>query len=151
MNDLQRLREWLSTYPDADALTDWQVDYTSDLPGSFGVFPAGLIENSRTENIWGDVTVQSQYNFALRLILPKAPGDDIGASFNADWIMDFQSWVQKQSAQHKAPTFGNIETEKETMSAQNGALFSADSEGLAMYAVFLNASFKTFYPAQVNE
>ncbi len=147
MSDLEKLRAWLQTYPGADKLTDFQVDYTDQLPGSFGVFPAGLVEISRKENIWGDVTVRNQYNFALYLVLPKAPGDDVGAAVNADWVMDFQRWVQAQSVTHKAPTFGNVDTENETMSAQNGALYDADEEGLAMYMVSLQAVFQTEYPA----
>ena len=145
MSDLDKLKEWLRTYPGADALTDWQVDYTNQLPGSFGVFPAGLVEISRRKNLWGEVTVQNQYNFALYLMLTKAPGDDVGAQINADWVMDFQHWVQAQSVTHKAPTFGNMETSRETMSAQNGALYDADEEGLAMYMISLQALFKMHY------
>ncbi len=39
MSDLERFREWLKTYPGADALTDMQVDYTDRIPGCFGIFP----------------------------------------------------------------------------------------------------------------
>ncbi len=147
MSDLEKLKAWLQTYPGADQLADFQVDYTDQLPGSFGVFPAGLVEVARQENILGDVSVQNQYNFALYLVLPKAPGDDVGAAINADWVMDFQRWVQAQSVTHKAPTFGNVNEGEETLSAQNGALYDADEEGLAMYMVSLQAVFQTEYPA----
>ncbi len=147
MSDLEKLRAWLQTYPGADKLTDFQVDYTDRLPGCFGVFPAGLVEVARKETILGDITVQNQYNFALYLVLPKAPGDDVGASINADWVMDFQRWVQAQSVTRRAPTFGNVDEDKETLSAQNGALYDADEEGAAMYMVSLQAVFRTEYPA----
>lgn len=145
MSDLEKLKKWLQTYPGADQLVDFQVDYTDHLPGSFGVFPAGLVEIGRKENTLGDIAVQNQYNFALYLVLPKAPGDDVGAQINADWVMDFQRWVQAQSMQHKAPTFGNVDEEKETLSAQNGAQYDADEEGLAMYMISLQAVFWTEY------
>ncbi len=145
MSDLDKLKEWIQTYPGYDQLGEMRVDYTDQLPGCFGVFPAGLEEIGRAENLWGEVTVQNQYNFALYLVLPKSPGDDVGAQINADWVMDFQRWVQTQSVTHRTPAFGNIDMEKETVSAQNGALYEADEEGLAMYMIQLQAAFKMHY------
>ena len=43
MTDLERLQAWLETYPRAGELTSYQVDYTDQLPGCFGVFPAGMV------------------------------------------------------------------------------------------------------------
>lgn len=146
MNDLQKLKAWLATYPGADLMGTLQVDYTDRLPGVFGVFPAGLIENGRTENLWGDVTVSNTYNFALYAVFEKSPGDDVAALANADWVMDLQKWVQAQSVAHLAPTFGNIDQSRETISAQNGALLEADGEGTALYFIQLSASFRQFYP-----
>ena len=148
MSDLEKLRVWLQAYPGASALADMQVDYTDSVPGMFGVFPSGLMEISRMTDIIGNTTVRNQYNFALRVVFAKAPGDDIGASANAEWLMEFQRWVQVQSATRKAPTFGNTDTESETMSAQNGMLVDADDEGLATYLVQLTATFKTYYETE---
>ena len=145
MTDLDKLKNWLRTYPGYEQLGEMKVDYTDQLPGCFGVFPAGLVEIGRRETIWGEVTVRNQLNFALYLVLPKAPGDDVGAQINADWVMDFQRWVQDQSVAHRAPTFGNADTSRETMSAQNGALYEADEEGLAMYMIALQATFRMHY------
>lgn len=144
MTDLERLRGWLKTCPNADALQSWQVDYTDQLPGTFGVFPAGMVENRRTSNIVGDVTVENQYNFAIYIVFPKAPGDDTGAQINADWVMGFQQWVQEQSVRHLAPTFGD-DPQTESLRAQSGALYEADSDGTAMYMVRLSAVFKKYY------
>ncbi len=141
MTDLERLKAWLATYPGAGQISAMQVDYTDRLPGQFGVFPAGLVELSRHENILGDVTVKNQYNFALYAVFAKSPGDDVAAQGNADWVMDLQRWVQAQSAAGKAPTFGTVDTAHETMTAQNGALFEADGEGTALYMVQLAAAF----------
>lgn len=144
MTDLERLRAWLKTCPNADALQNWQVDYTDQLPGTFGVFPAGMVENRRTSNIVGDVTAENQYNFAIYIVFPKAPGDDTGAQINADWVMGFQQWVQEQSVRHLAPTFGD-DPQTESLRAQSGALYEADSDGTAMYMVRLSAVFKKYY------
>ena len=79
-------------------------------------------------------------SFALYYVFEKSPNDDIGATLNADWVMDFQKWVQEQSCLGKAPRFGNTE-EREKASAQNGILFEAESEGLATYMVQLSFIF----------
>ena len=145
MSDIEKVKNWLRDFPGADLLHSLQVDYTDSLPNGFGVFPSGLVEIRRVRDITGAVTVTNQYNFALYAVFEKAPGDDIGAQINADWIMDFQKWVQKQSVTGAAPTFGNVEQNRETMSAQNGALYQADAEGTAMYMIQLSATFKNFY------
>ena len=147
-SDLDRLKAWLLTFPGAAQLGQLQVDYTSSLPGCFGVFPAGLVEVGRTEDLIGNVTVENQYNFALYLVFEKAPGDDAGATVNADWVMEFQRWVQRESIAHSAPTFGDVDLRRETISAQNGALYSADAEGLGMYLIRLSATFRNYYSAE---
>lgn len=144
-SDLERLKAWITTYDGADLLSKLRVDYTGNLPGEFGVFPGGLLETGRMEYIDGDVTVYNQYNFALYIVFAKEPGDEAGALVNADWVMDFQRWVQRQSATGKAPKFGNVDRDEEVIRAQNGALYDADAEGLAMYMVQLTASFHTNY------
>lgn len=142
--DLQRLRDWLATYPGYDILGTFQVDYTDQITGGGGIFPQGLVEISRTEDILGNIEVQDQYNFALHLMLPKAPGDDTGATLNANWVMDFQRWVQQQSVRGLAPTFGD-EPRTERMKANSGALYDTDEEGMALYVVTLSAEFTTKY------
>ena len=145
MTDLERLQARLETYPRAGELTSYQVDYTDQLPGCFGVFPAGMVEVERTENLLGQVTVQNQYNFALYVVFAKAPGDTEGAQINADWVMDFQQWVQEQSVLRKAPTFGNIDQHRERLRAEIRALYDAELTGTAMYMVRLAATFWKHY------
>ena len=145
MTDLEKFQRWIRTYPGAANLTGLQVDYTDRLPGQFGIFPAGLTELSRTTDLLGNTTVQNQYNFALYVIFEKSPGDDIKAQINADWVMDFQRWVQTESVMHRAPIFGNIDQRKETMRAQSGTLYECDDEGLAMYVIQLSSVYKLYF------
>ncbi len=145
MTDLEKLQKWLQTYPNADYLTGFRVDYTDRLPGQVGILPAGLTELSRVKDLIGNVTVQNQYNFALYVVFQKAPGDDVGAQVNADWVMDFQRWVQAQSVTHQAPIFGNVDQQEETMRAQSGTLYECDDEGVAMYVVQLSAIYKLYF------
>lgn len=142
MTPLETIRKWIATYPGHDILSDFSVDYTDQIPANGGIFPSGLAEVSRSEDVTGDALVQNRYNFALYYVFEKAPGDDTGAVVNADWIMDFQEWVQAQSLTGAVPQFGDRTT---AITAQNGALYSAEAEGTATYMVQLSVDFEKFY------
>ena len=141
---LEKMREFVSRFPYADILADLAIDYADRIPDTAGLFPSGMVEVSRTTDIFGDVTCKNQYNFALYAVLAKTPEDDEGATSNAEWIAAFQEWVQEQSVSGNAPTFGdNPRTER--IIAQNGAIYSADAEGVAVYAIQISASFEKHY------
>lgn len=142
MTPLETIRKWIATYPGHDILSDFSVDYTDQIPANGGIFPSGLSEVSRSEDVTGDTLVQNRYNFALYYVFEKAPGDDTGAVVNADWIMDFQEWVQAQAMAGAVPQFGDRTT---AITAQNGALYSAEAEGTATYMVQLSVDFEKFY------
>lgn len=144
MSALEKIRNWIATYHGYDILGSFQVDYTDQVPSNGGIFPSGLVEISRSEDIIGNVTVQNQYNFGLYYVFPKDPGDDAGAQINAAWIMDFQLWVQEQSVRRLAPTFGD-DPRTERIQAQNGVLYGADEEGTATYMVQLSVNFTKKY------
>ena len=140
MSDIEKIRDWIATYPDYQTLDGFQVDYTDKVPNNGGIFPSGLVEISRKSDIFGNVTVENQYNFGLYYVFYKAPGDDEGASINADWVMGFQQWVQEQSVQRLAPIFGD-DPGTERIQAQNGVLYEAKEEGTATYMVQLSVKF----------
>lgn len=145
MTALEKIRGFVKSYPGADILRDFQVDFTDQIPNNGGVFPNGLVEIGRKADILGNTTVTNQYNFGLYYVFEKAPGDDTGAAINADWVMDFQEWVQNQSITGQTPTFGD-DPKKEKIIAQNGVLYAADDEGLATYMVQLSVQFMKKYP-----
>ena len=140
MTPLEKIRKWLATYEGYDILSQFQVDYTDQIPANGGVFPSGLMEVDRRTDIFGNVTVENLYNFGLYYVFAKAPGDDEGATINADWIMDFQEWVQAQSITGAAPIFGDVPRDEKIL-AQNGVLYDATGEGLATYMVQLSVRF----------
>ena len=144
MSAIDKIRDWLAAFPDYHKLSDFNVDYTDKIPNNGGIFPSGLVEISRSADIMGNVTVENQYNFGLYYVFAKAPGDDVGAAINADWVMDFQSWVQEQSIRRLAPTFGD-DPDTERIQAQNGVLYAADEEGTATYMVQLSVNYTKFY------
>ena len=144
MTALDKIRGFIQQYPGADVFRDFHVDYTDQIPANGGVFPSGLTEISRTRDILGNVTTVNQYNFGLYYVFEKSPGDDTGAAENADWVMDFQEWVQEQSIIGAAPAFGD-DPKSEKIVAQNGVLYDADEEGTAMYMVQLSVNFTKHY------
>lgn len=144
MSDLQKIRDWIQSYPKISAATDLYVDYYADQPENSSIAPSGLQEISRKEDILGNIIVENQYNFALYFVFPKSPGEDTGATENAEWLLDFQSWVQKQSIRRLIPTFGD-EPKTETIKAQNGEIVYAGPEGIGMYTVLLSINFTKKY------
>lgn len=140
MNALGKIRDFVGKYPGADVLRDFQVDFVDQIPANGGIAPSGLVEVSRKRDILGNVTVRNQYNFGLYCVFEKAPGDDVGATTNADWVMDFQEWVQAQSIMGLAPVFGDVPRE-ERITAQNGALYAANEEGAAIYMIQISVEY----------
>lgn len=140
MNALEIVRDWLTTFPQFNVLTGFQVDYTDKIPSTGGILPDGLVEVSRRRDIVGNVTVTNQYNFGLYYVFEKAPNDDVGAAENADWIVDLQEWVQEQSATGAAPVFGD-DPREERITAQNGTLMETNEEGTGVYVVQMSVRF----------
>ena len=106
MSDLEKVREWLLTYPTPGPLLDLQVDYYAAQPENSSIAPSGLVEISRKEDILGNVTVQNQYNFALHFMLLKPADGDTIATTNAEWLMALQRWSQEQCNMKQTPVFG---------------------------------------------
>ena len=144
MSDLNRIREWINTFPQIDRLKGLNVDYYSTQLDNSSIAPSGLQEISRKTDILGNTIVKNQYNFSIEFVMTKSPGDDIGAEENADWLLKFQRWVQEQSIRKLVPTFGD-EPLTETIKAQNGTNTYADIEGNGVYTVLLSITFTKKY------
>ena len=139
--NLGKMREFVASFPDFDILGEFRIDYTDQVPDNGGLFPTGLVEVARRTDITGfTYEVENQLNFALYTVLAKPPGDDAGATFNAEWQMGFQEWVQEQSVRGLAPAFGDKPL-RERIAAQNGQLYSADAEGTALYMIQISVNY----------
>lgn len=90
--ELERLQSWLRTYP------GWENATTA---GSIELFPLGYEELWRKEDILGNLRLGCRYRFTL---CRRAAGN---REANAQWLVDFQSWVRQQSALGYAPSFGD--------------------------------------------
>lgn len=144
MSALNKIREWLATFPGNNRLESLQVDYIPAEPGNGSIAPSGLVEIARKPDILGNITVENQYNFGLYYVFAKSTDDDKGSTDNADWLMNLQEWVQEQSLIGKAPRFGD-EPLTEQIQAQNGSIFGANEEGTAIYMVQLSINFIKIY------
>ena len=136
MSALSKLREWLTSFPGNNKLQSFEVDYYSEEPGAASLAPTGLVEISRKQDILGKITIENQYNFALYYAFAK----DGGSAENADWLINLQEWIQEQSVLGKVPAFGD-EPDIEEIKAQNGSIFGATEEGVAVYMVQLSVNF----------
>ena len=146
MNALEKIRDFVAKYPGHEKLKQFYCDYTDKVPWQGGAFPDGLVEISRRRDILGNVKVENQLNFGLYYVFPFDAGDDAGATENADWLADFQEWVQEQSILRQALTFGDTPW-REQIRAQNGTLYQNDEEGTAMYMVQLSVNYTKNYKA----
>lgn len=139
---LQTLCDWLRTAPAlAEVKTLW-VDGAPAVPGTAGLFPAGVQVTERRVNLLGEVRERCRASFTLRLVLPYGGRS---AETNAATLLALQRWVLEQSAAGLAPVFGNTDTGRERLTAADAKLERAGDEGTALYAVQLKAEYTVQY------
>ncbi len=135
MTDLEKMQQWLVSYPGwAETL---QMDAIEFAPGNAGLFCDGLEERSRQTDVLGNLQITCRYRFTLYRRVSRD-----GEQADALWLLEFQNWVQRQSALGLAPCFGDV-PHQERMQAQKGALKDRGQTGL--YAVTLLADFTRVY------
>ena len=133
MTDLEKMQQWLQTYSDwQDTL---QTDVTEPAPGSAGLFCEGLEERSRQADLSGNVQIACRYRFTLYRRVSRDENHTL-------WLLNFQNWVQRQSALGLTPRFGDVPY-LEGITAQKGTL--KDRGQTALYAVTLIADFTRRY------
>lgn len=138
MTILERVRHWLQTYPGwVDTLT---VDMLPAGPGHMGLFPAGIEELSRTEDILGNRQVECRLGFTLR----RQVGAEEDNASHAAWLLDFQEWVRQQNLAGLIPQLGDVPG-REQMWAEKGRLQEVSSTGIGTYTVTLLANFIKLY------
>ena len=125
--------QWLQTFPQWQG--NLQLDYLDGVPGSAGLYPKGITEISRREDVLGNVQARCQCEFILRIAT---------AGEQAKWLLDFQNWVAEQDRLGLAPKFGD-EPSSERLRAFEGRLDSRHQAGSNMYTVQLTAEFTKLY------
>lgn len=139
---LQTLCDWLRTAPALAGVGTLWVDDAPAVPGTAGLFPAGVQVTERRVNLLGEVRLRCRASFTLRLVLPY---DGQSTQPNAATLLAFQRWVLEQSAAGLAPVFGNTDTARERLTAADAKLERVTDEGTAVYAVQLKAEYTLQY------
>ena len=131
---LEKMKQWLMSCP------LWEgrlfVDCHDGRPGSAGLYPAGVEQVQRREDVLGNVTAVYRCHFDL---LRVTTGQQDNTQ-NAHWLLEFQNWVHQQCCQGLAPKFGD-EPAREQIRAEKGRLKSAPQTGTGIYTVHLTAEF----------
>lgn len=138
MTALEKMVQWLKTFPLWE--DDLHIDDLGAAPSNTGLYPGGLEEVSRREDVLGNVTVVCRLHFLL--YRRTARQQDNGES--SRWLLQLQDWVQKQSAAGLAPVFGD-DPKKERIRAEKGKLQEASQTGTGKYAVAITAEFEKQY------
>ena len=132
---LEKMETWLQTFPGWEGVV--QIDYADATPGFCGMYPQGVKELSRREDVLGNMAVRCRVTFLLRRA--ACPGKD-----SAKWLLDLQSWVVEQSRLGLAPKFGD-DPKSERLLAQEGKLDNSFQTGSGLYTVQLTAEFTKLY------
>ena len=138
MTLLEQVQGWVGTYPGMERLERFWVEDVGTGPGQGGLYPKGLTELERKEDILGNVEVVDQVRFRLYFVFQKAASD-------AHWLLDFQDWVQEQSATGALPPFGGDGGTGQTARAERGMLCRVGEDGTATYSVTLTIKYKKRY------
>lgn len=139
---LKTLCDWLRTAPALAGVKTLWVDGAPAVPGTAGLFPAGVQVTERRVNLLGEVRLRCRASFTLRLVLPYGGRS---AQENAATLLELQRWVLAESAAGRAPVFGNTDPAAERLTAADAKLERASDEGTAVYAVQLKAEYTIRY------
>ena len=132
---LDRVSAWLQTFPKWEGTL--QLDYADGVPGNSGLYPKGITEISRREDVLGNSKIRYSCTFQLRR--SSAAGEE-----NARWLLEFQNWVADQDRLGLAPKFGD-EPPTERLRAYEGKLDKHAQAGSALYTVQLSAEYTKIY------
>lgn len=139
MTDLEKMVQWLQSYPEWGEMP-LSIDYTDTEPVCAGLYPKGVEEVQRREDVLGNVTVHCRQSFQLQ----RLTSGQESSPEDAQWLMEFQNWVRQQSAQGLAPQFGD-EPGEERLRAEKGMLKAASQTATGTYVVTLTAEYVKHY------
>lgn len=135
---LEKLKQWLQTFPLwEDSI---QLDYVEGGPGNTGLYPKGLTELSRREDVLGNLQVRCRLEVILRKNAARSEE-------NARWLLEFETWVMEQDRLGLAPEFGD-DPKLSHIRASEGQLQSHTQVGSALYTVKLLAEFTKIFKGE---
>lgn len=135
MDILETVRRWVMTFPGWEQLPLPRIDGLGAVPGDGGLFPKGLEQLGRMEDVLGNVKRFCRYTVTLQMVRHAPDGADAAA------LLEFQNWVADQSEAGLAPTLG----EDTRWRAESGRLEGNKGVGTGVYTVNLMAEFTEIY------
>lgn len=142
MTQIEKMTQWLRTFPlwQEEAL---YVDRTPPQTGNSGLYPTGVEELSRQEDIMGNVTVQNRMQFTLY----RVTSDGADNTRQAQWLLALQQWLQSQSAAGLAPAFGDI-PHRERIRGEKGKRKTTTQAGTGTYLLTITVDYTKIYKNQ---
>lgn len=135
VTELNKIIRWLKTFPLWGDTVLW-VDHLKMAPGFAGLYPQGIEEITRHQDVLGNVTVENR----LKILLYRASTGQQDSPEAANWLLNLQNWIQSQSAAGLAPRLGD-DPARERIWAQQGRLHNASQSGTGKYAVTITAEY----------
>ena len=135
MEVLEKVRQWVTGFPQWEEGNLLYIDFMGAVPGSSGLYPGGMEVVSAKADVVGGVKMTCRYHFFLYRV-----GNAEGDGRDAAWLLAFQNWVLAQCAQGLAPRFGD-DPGAEKIFAEKGQLKDASCPGSGVYGVKLTAQF----------
>ena len=145
MKELGMMRDFVESYPKWDQGCLMYIDYMDGIPGTTGLYPGGWEETARRGDVLGNIYVDRKMRFAIYRVTHR---DDNAGKFAA-WLLEFQEWVEKQSALGLAPKFGDVPL-RERVYAEKGRLTNDRGSCTGIYAVEMVAEFTKIYEVNDN-
>lgn len=135
MTNLQKMQQWLQTYPGWEGIPI-SIDFTYATPVGLGLYSRGREEVGGKEDILGRKEFRCRFRFLLQLnrFAPDGAGD----------VASFQEWVAQQSAAGLTPRFGDA-PEQEKMTSKLQQVKQHPNSGTELQAVELTAEFIKIY------
>lgn len=138
MAELDKIRTFLMQFPLWGDMP-LEIDRSGAVPGHPGLFPQGVTEYGRKEDILGGVTVSCRSRYLLLLRLPCREEE------NARWLRELADWVRQSSAMGLAPVLGVGNTR---LRCTDGKLKSREQAGTVLYQAELTAEFDKIYKGE---
>lgn len=145
MKELGMMRDFVESYPKWDQGCLMYIDYLEDAPGISGLYPVGREEVARRGDVLGNVYVDCKLRFGLY----RVTHSDEDSGKYAAWLLEFQEWVERQSALGLTPKFGDVPL-RERIRAEKGRLTRDRGGRTGLYVVELTAEFTKIYEVNDN-
>lgn len=135
MEILEKVAAWLESFPlwDGEKLT---IDSIGPAPGSLGMFPMGVEEISRREDVLGNLETVN------RLTLKLCRVSNGNSALAAHWLLALQDWVNRKNAAGQLPRIGDFPG-RTRIQAKQGQLTAPAQTGTGRYALIITVEYVT--------